>query len=76
MDSQSHYFDEDPTVPSENFTVDLVLPDLTATLRTSSGIFSSKKIDPGTKYLLQHAPATRCKREDRFGSRVRVWPNC
>lgn len=56
MDSQSHYFDEDPTVPPENFTVDLVLPDLTATLRTSSGIFSSKKIDPGTKYLLQHAP--------------------
>ena len=56
MDSQSHYFDEDPTAPSENFTVDLVLPDLTATLRTSSGIFSSKKIDPGTKYLLQHAP--------------------
>ncbi len=56
MDSQSHYFDEDPAGRIENYTVDLVLPDITATMRTSSGVFSSKRIDPGTKYLLQEAP--------------------
>ena len=56
MDSQSHYFDEEPMSLSETSTVDLTLPDLTATLVTDRGVFSSSRIDPGTKYLLQNAP--------------------
>ena len=56
MDSQSHYFDEEPMSLSETSTVDLALPDLTATLVTDRGVFSSSRIDPGTKYLLQNAP--------------------
>ena len=56
MDSQSHYFDEEPMSLSETSTVDLTLPDLTATLVTDRGVFSSGRIDPGTKYLLQNAP--------------------
>ena len=56
MDSQSHYFDEEPKSLSETSTVDLTLPDLTATLVTDRGVFSSGRIDPGTKYLLQSAP--------------------
>ena len=56
MDSQSHYFDEEPKSLSETSTVDLALPDLTATLVTDRGVFSSSRIDPGTKYLLQNAP--------------------
>ncbi len=57
MDSQSHYFDEDPKSLSKRLTVDLVLPDLTTSLVTDKGIFSPKRIDPGTKYLLQYAPS-------------------
>tara|TARA_B110000014_G_C19897749_1_gene464450 strand:+ start:157 stop:753 length:597 start_codon:yes stop_codon:yes gene_type:complete len=56
MDSQSHYFDEEPNVPSRKSTVDLVLPDLTTTLTTDKGVFSSQRVDSGTNYLLQNAP--------------------
>jgi len=57
MDSHSHYFDEDPQTPSDKSMVDLVLPDLTASLVTDNGVFSPKRVDPGTKYLLQNAPS-------------------
>jgi len=56
MESQSHYFDNDPSSPSRESSVDLVLPDLTRSLKTDTGIFSSKKIDTGTKFLLLEAP--------------------
>ncbi|MBG00844.1 MAG: MFS transporter [Acidimicrobiaceae bacterium] len=56
MDSQSHYFDEEPDVLSRKSTVDLVLPDITTTLTTDKGVFSSQRVDSGTNYLLQNAP--------------------
>ena len=56
MDSQSHYFDEEPNVQSRKSTVDLILPDLTTTLTTDTGVFSSQRVDPGTNYLLQNVP--------------------
>jgi 16S rRNA (guanine1207-N2)-methyltransferase len=46
-----------PTGPRSPRTVDLVLPDVTATLHTDRGVFSADRIDPGTKLLLLEAPA-------------------
>ncbi len=59
MDSRSHYFDEDPRTPSMKSTVDLVLPDLTVTLATDRGVFSPRRVDSGTKYLLLNAPSPK-----------------
>lgn len=52
----SHYFDPAPHVASEPRTVELVLADLTVSLKTDRGVFSTERIDPGTKLLLQEAP--------------------
>ncbi|HEY2429658.1 MAG TPA: methyltransferase [Acidimicrobiales bacterium] len=51
-----HYFDADPQGRSAPRTVELVLPDLTASLRTERAVFSADRVDPGTKLLLQEAP--------------------
>lgn len=53
---QEQYFDADPTSPSAPETVDLVLPDLSVTLTTDSGVFAKQRIDPGTKLLLLDGP--------------------
>lgn len=53
----SQYFDEEPSVPSQTRSVDLVLPDLTVTLTSDRGVFSADQIDPGTRTLLLEAPA-------------------
>ncbi len=53
----AHYSDEDPSVSSQPRTVELVLPDLTVSLASDSGVFSSDHVDPGTRYLLLEAPA-------------------
>ena len=52
----NHYFDEDPTTPSSPLHVELILPDLTTTLASDRGVFSSQQIDAGTRYLLLEAP--------------------
>ena len=52
-----HYFDAEPAVASSPGRVELVLPDLHATLRTDRGVFGAAAVDPGTKYLLLEAPA-------------------
>src|SRR5579872_6062896 len=52
-----HYFEPDPGGRSAPRTVALVLPDLTVSLRTDRAVFSSGRVDPGTKLLLQEAPA-------------------
>lgn len=53
----SHYFDEQPTVASDEISVDVVLPDLAFTLRTDRGVFSHGRLDTGTSLLLREAPA-------------------
>jgi len=52
----AHYFDNDPTVPSEPRSVDITLPDLSLRLSSDRGIFSADHLDAGTKLLLMEAP--------------------
>lgn len=53
----SQYFDSEPTVTSSERIVDLVLPDVQATLTTDRGIFSADQVDAGSKLLLLDGPA-------------------
>jgi 16S rRNA (guanine1207-N2)-methyltransferase len=50
--AEEYYFSDTPSGPSRPSSVRLVLPDFTTELHTDSGIFSSSRIDPGTKILL------------------------
>ncbi|XRQ15258.1 class I SAM-dependent methyltransferase [Actinomadura welshii] len=52
-----HYFAGRPGAASRRRSVDLVLPDLHLRLDTDSGMFSPDRIDPGTRILLETAPA-------------------
>ncbi len=52
----SQYFERRPTVASDERTVELTLPDVTAVLRTDRGVFSADHVDVGTKYLLLEGP--------------------
>lgn len=53
---QEQYFDAEPSTPSNPATVELVLPDFSATLTTDSGVFGKHRIDPGSKLLLLDGP--------------------
>lgn len=53
----NHYFDPEPSVPSQPGQVTLVLPDLTLELTTDRGVFARHAVDPGTRFLLLEAPA-------------------
>lgn len=53
----TQYFDAEPTVTSSQRTVDLVLPDVQATLTTDRGVFSADHVDTGSKLLLLDGPA-------------------
>jgi 16S rRNA (guanine1207-N2)-methyltransferase len=53
----SQYFAEQPTAPHRPGTVHVVLPDLHLELATDSGVFSPERLDPGTRLLLESAPA-------------------
>jgi 16S rRNA (guanine1207-N2)-methyltransferase len=55
--ADGQYFDAEPAVASKPATVDLALPDGTVTLRTDRGVFSGRRVDPGTVLLLREAPA-------------------
>lgn len=55
-DASGQYFDAEPTATSRPNTVELVLPDVYLSLATDSGVFSSSRIDSGTRYLLQEHP--------------------
>lgn len=48
----SHYFDDDPSAPSEPRQVVLLLPDVRLVLTTDRGVFGYDQIDSGTKSLL------------------------
>ena len=52
----THYFDADPSVASKPGSVELVLPDVYLELTTDTGVFSSSRVDPGTRFLLQEMP--------------------
>jgi 16S rRNA (guanine1207-N2)-methyltransferase len=52
-----HYFDEDPSAPSDPRNVELWLPDMSLTLATDRGVFGYDQIDAGSKLLLLKAPA-------------------
>ena len=53
----SHYFEADPDLASNPRTIELVLPDVYLSLGTDSGVFSNRKIDSGSRFLLQEHPA-------------------
>lgn len=52
----AHYFDANPSIESKPLDIELVLPDVFLTLGTDAGVFSSRKVDPGSRYLLQEHP--------------------
>jgi 16S rRNA (guanine1207-N2)-methyltransferase len=53
----SQYFAEQPTAAHRPATVHVVLPDTHLVLATDSGVFSPGRLDPGTRLLLETAPA-------------------
>jgi 16S rRNA (guanine1207-N2)-methyltransferase len=53
----SQYFAEQPTAAHRPGTVHVVLPDTHLALATDSGVFSPERLDPGTRLLLETAPA-------------------
>ena len=52
-----HYFSASPQAPHRPGLVRVVLPDLYLELETDSGMFSPGRLDPGTRFLLEAAPA-------------------
>ena len=53
----SQYFAEEPGAAHRPGLVHVVLPDLHLALATDSGVFSPGRLDPGTRLLLDVAPA-------------------
>jgi 16S rRNA (guanine1207-N2)-methyltransferase len=53
----SQYFAEQPAAGHRPGTVHVVLPDTHLALATDSGVFSAGRLDPGTRLLLETAPA-------------------
>ena len=54
--SDGNYFDDDPSVPSSPHPIEITLPDVAFTLTADRGVFSSDRLDGGTKLLLVEAP--------------------
>ena len=52
-----HYFSSAPAVASDPAMVDLHLPGLELGLLADRGVFSSRRVDPGTLALLRESPA-------------------
>jgi 16S rRNA (guanine1207-N2)-methyltransferase len=55
-DDSGHYFAEAAAVESRPRSVGVVLPDLSLTLTSDRGVFSSDRLDPGTRLLLLEMP--------------------
>jgi 16S rRNA (guanine1207-N2)-methyltransferase len=55
--SAHHYFTAQPSAAHRPGLVRVVLPDLYLELATDSGVFSPGRLDPGTRLLLEEAPA-------------------
>lgn len=56
MSEPQHYFSADPATPDAPRSVRLVVDARAYTLRSSAGVFSATRVDPGTRVLLDHAP--------------------
>lgn len=56
-DQPPQYFAPKPQVASRRRTITLELEDLSLRLLTDTGVFSGDRVDPGTRLLLQEAPA-------------------
>ena len=56
METNGHYFDQEPISAQLEGAVQLSLPDFSATFVTASNVFSWKKLDTGTKFLLLNVP--------------------
>jgi 16S rRNA G1207 methylase RsmC len=56
-EQHQHYFTADPNAVSDPRLLTVELSDLTLKLTTDAGVFSPKQLDPGTRVLLEHAPA-------------------
>lgn len=52
----SHYFSPAPDGPSDPRTVRVTVPDLSVDLVSDRGVFSHRRLDPGTRLLLLEAP--------------------
>jgi 16S rRNA (guanine1207-N2)-methyltransferase len=52
-----HYFSERPGAPHRPGQVRVILPDVYLELATDAGVFSPGRLDPGTRLLLEQAPA-------------------
>ena len=52
-----HYFSPRPGAPHRPGLVRVVLPDVYLELATDAGVFSPARLDPGTRLLLDEAPA-------------------
>ena len=52
----NHYFDESPESRSDERTIEVVLPDISFSMRTDHGVFSHGRLDTGTAILLRGAP--------------------
>jgi 16S rRNA (guanine1207-N2)-methyltransferase len=52
-----HYFSASPSAPSEPTLVSVNLPGLAFSLLSDRGVFSGRRVDPGTMALLEQAPA-------------------
>lgn len=53
----TQYFASSPGAPSAPRTVDVLLPDVTFTLTSDTGVFSYGSLDDATRILLESAPA-------------------
>jgi 16S rRNA (guanine1207-N2)-methyltransferase len=53
--TDAHYFDDDPTVPSDPVVIDVLLPDTAFVLETDRGVFSRGHVDTGTNLLMRAA---------------------
>jgi 16S rRNA (guanine1207-N2)-methyltransferase len=49
----AHYFDDDPSVPSDPVVIDVLLPDTAFVLETDRGVFSRGHVDTGTNLLMR-----------------------
>jgi 16S rRNA (guanine1207-N2)-methyltransferase len=50
------YFTAEPAAPHRQGSVHVLLPDVALELATDAGVFSPKRLDPGTRLLLDTAP--------------------
>jgi 16S rRNA (guanine1207-N2)-methyltransferase len=55
--ASGHYFDPQPAAAHRPGQVRVVLPDVYLELATDAGMFSPARLDPGTRLLLEQAPA-------------------